>query len=178
MEKCNFSFHYDYLLSKQNLLKYQPFKLSLYRYKKYFENKPIIYILLKGLFGFIFFAIPFGLLILYTENCLISGKSYENFLLFLPIIISCSLLIIFSIFFLVIRIFYSIKFRNFHSWDRFNVGNLIDTLIILIMFLFFLNEFSIMPDNFIGLVNKVYKPLITMLIYTLFRVSLLLIKVR
>ena len=35
-----------------------------------------------------------------------------------------------------------------------------------------------MPDNFIGLVNKVYKPLITMLIYTLFRVSLLLIKVR
>ena len=110
MEKSSLSIFYDYLANKENLLKNSPLKRSLYRYRLLLQNKPRLYLLLKILFGLVFFAIPLSMLLILVTKTFNTEFLIKNFVIgILTVLISLCILIIYCFFFLTWRLYTIIK---------------------------------------------------------------------
>ena len=112
MEKSYLLSNFDYITSKEYLIKNIPIKRSLYRFRKYFEKNPIIYQILKGLFGTIFFALPLIFMFsLFTKNFIFDYILHFKLIGILPLpqLISFLFLIGYCLFFIVWRAYNTIK---------------------------------------------------------------------
>ena len=96
MENLRLSITSDYRASKENLLKDNPLKKALYIYRQYFEKKPCSYALLKILFGFLLFALPFSVSILRFSNALFTHSDTTIPIVVIPPIVSCAVLILYT----------------------------------------------------------------------------------